>query len=186
MSNEIEYDSEEEEIYINMYKCQGCGKESDDPYFTECCEGKPVWCEGRDVVSGSWCKCNNRMDIRGRCCPIRSAPKFAKCNARCDTTYFCITNDYEAYKSYCDLPYSQQREKVFELAQKAPYYLTDHRADNVVYILTQDQKEEGYCCVKCDEPVDEEDRRGLNDDEGTELLYCEYCFDRLEAKQVDI
>ena len=129
------------------------------------------------------CKCNIRMDVRGRCCPIRSAPTFAKCPARCDTTYFCITNDYEAYKSYCDLPYSQQRERMFELAQQEPYGLGDHDADNVVDLLIDDQKEEGNCCEMCYDPVDEEDRREWIDDDykDTEILYCVECFDRMES-----
>ena len=50
-----EYDSEEdddeededEEYCFNMYVCQGCGKESEDPDFIECCEGHSVFAETR-------------------------------------------------------------------------------------------------------------------------------------------
>jgi hypothetical protein len=51
----------------------------------------------------SKCKCNGAMDIRGRCCPITSPSSFAECPVSYDTTYFCIGNDYEAYKTYCAL-----------------------------------------------------------------------------------
>ena len=35
------------EYCYNMYVCRGCGEESEDPDFTECCEGCDVLAEGR-------------------------------------------------------------------------------------------------------------------------------------------
>lgn len=39
--------SQNEEYCFNMYVCQGCGEESEDPDFTECCEGHSVFAETR-------------------------------------------------------------------------------------------------------------------------------------------
>jgi hypothetical protein len=88
------------------------------------------------------CKCNDAMDIRGRCCPIKSPSSFAECPVSYDTTYFCIRNDYEAYKTYCALSYFNQKMKVFELAKKEPYNLTEDMAFKVVELLDDDQNNE--------------------------------------------
>jgi len=39
--------SQNEEYCSNMYVCQGCGERSEDPDFTECCEGHFVFAETR-------------------------------------------------------------------------------------------------------------------------------------------
>nr|WPF46701.1 MAG: hypothetical protein [Lake Baikal virophage 10] len=39
--------SQNEEYCFNMYVCQGCREESEDPDFTECCEGHSVFAETR-------------------------------------------------------------------------------------------------------------------------------------------
>ena len=47
-SEEDDEDDEEDDDYcFNMYVCQGCGEESEDPDFIECCEGHLVLAETR-------------------------------------------------------------------------------------------------------------------------------------------
>jgi hypothetical protein len=82
------------------------------------------------------------------------------------------------------MSYSKQQERVFELAQQEPYWLGDSDADMVVEILKEDQRQDGNSCEMCGEPIDEDDRREWTDDEGTEILYCECCFDRMEGRKI--
>lgn len=128
------------------------------------------------------CKCNTRMDIRGRCCPVRSAKQFSNCPARFDTAYFSIKNDYEKYKQIeacCSR--GEQHSLIFQFCREEPYFLTDEPdlEDEVLELIEQDEENDGdqFCCVSCDGfiPYADEDNGKWCDSE--ERWVCYSCKD---------
>jgi hypothetical protein len=100
------------------------------------------------------CKCNNRMDIRARCDPIRSAPMFAKCPARVDTAFFhiCNTWEFEKKKEECG-DRGQEHELLLTFAKQEPYCLEDED-DELIYLAEQEEENDSkYNCLCCGEFV---------------------------------
>lgn len=110
------------------------------------------------------CNCNSRMDIRGRCDPIKSAKQFAECSARVDTAYFHISNDYDKWevpRREC-WKRSQEHELLRKVASAEPYCLTTYELDEILELKEQEEENEDefncLCCgnfVSCAEEEDE-------------------------------
>jgi len=122
------------------------------------------------------CKCNNGMDIRGRCDPIRSAKQFSTCPARVDTAYFHINNDFEKYNDIqASFTRADKHKKYYAYMREEPFFLKDHPShsdshlDELILELIEadEENEEQYLCCYCDTFVnlgDEEDQAEWNDD----------------------
>lgn len=128
-------------------------------------EEKDEWyCKGCADDSVEPCNCNSRMDIRGRCDPIKSAKQFAECSARVDTAYFHICNDYDKWevpRREC-WKRSQEHELLRKVASAEPYCLTAYELDEILELKEQDEENEDefncLCCgnfVSCAEEEDE-------------------------------
>jgi hypothetical protein len=121
------------------------------------------------------CKCHSNMDIRGRCDPVRSAPSFAKCRARVDTTLFHIQNDYEFHKDIEGLCRKSIHERYKEYASVEPYCLTSDEQHELIELLEQDEEEnEEYQCCKCNTfiPLAKEPDTFTDDED---RLICQKC-----------
>ena len=98
------------------------------------------------------CKCHDGMDIRGRCCPVRDAVRFAVCPARIDTAWFYINNNHDEYiqVAYEEI---QDRDKCIINAKriaKSIYGLcSDLDLELLVELMEQDWKDNRSCrCLK--------------------------------------
>ena len=135
------------------------------------------------------CSCNTRMDIRGRCDPIRDAKRFSRCPARFDTTYFLINNDHSAYTDIQSCSREGKHIKYMEYAKAEPYFLDLSYADDedkILMLIEEDEEnEEQYCCLNCDGfiPLADEDSAKWCDSE--ERLVCYSCKDECFCAECD-
>lgn len=168
---ETEINAVEEEEDEDLRTCDKCGedryKNGELMRYDNMVENeeKDEWyCKGCADDSVEPCNCNSRMDIRGRCDPIKSAKQFAECSARVDTAYFHICNDYDKWevpRREC-WKRSQEHELLRKVASAEPYCLTAYELDEILELKEQDEENEDefncLCCgnfVSCAEEEDE-------------------------------
>lgn len=132
------------------------------------------------------CKCNTRMDIRGRCDPICSAKQFSKCPAKVDTAYFHITNDYDNWEVKRRDCRSRGDEQTLlrKVASAEPYFLEGEELDDLIVLKEEDEENDGeFNCICCDNFVsyaEEQDEARMEDDklvcgDCSAYHYCEEC-----------
>ena len=127
------------------------------------------------------CECNTRMDIRARCDPVKSAPSFANCPAKINTTFFLIQNTYDEFKQYehlCEPGVRQDRNDVIaSIAITDKYGLTGDEVDELLELFDEaDEDDYKYNCICCDTfvPTSEEDNCRFDGDE--EGVICWDCI----------
>lgn len=145
------------------------------------------------------CCCTTKIDIRGRCDAIRSAPQFAKCPARIDTALFHIENDYQIDQELAlhrDIEYKSKI--IARVASEAPYNFETGDVEKIVNLYRyaeekrieeEEEKEEKKpkCYGKhCDETEGLKKGIGWNrynncpdlitEPYFKEFDYCEYCY----------